>query len=152
MKVEIVECPEKPVAAIEHNGSTADVYESTRKLVEWRIRNRVSPAIGRTYAVHHDMRTHAESGYRLDICVSFDREVKRNSEGVVSRVIPGGRCACVRYRGSRESIPVVAPLFDDWLPRSGEQLRDFPIFFHYVNVGPDISEQDLVTDIYLPLR
>ena len=152
MKVEIVQFPETPVAAIEHSGSTANVYESTRKLVEWRKTNRVSPANSRTYGVHYDMRTHAESGYRLDLCVSFDREVKANPQGVVAKVIPGGRCARVRYQGSRESIPVVAPLFDDWLPKSGETLRDFPIFFHYVNVGPEVREQDMITDVYLPLR
>jgi AraC family transcriptional regulator len=151
MQVEIVQFPETLVAAIEHLGSTANVYESTRKLVEWRIQNRVPPGKG-TYAVHYDMRTHAESGYRLDLCVPFDREVKANPQGVVAKVIPGGRCARVRYQGSREYIPVVEPLFNEWLPDSGEQLREFPIFFHYVNVGPDVREQDMLTDIYLPLR
>jgi AraC family transcriptional regulator len=152
MKVEFVQFPETPVAAIEHNGSTANIYESTRKLIEWRVRNRVSPETARTYGVQYDMRTHAESGYRLDLCVSFDREVKPNPEGVVAKVIPGGRCARVRYKGSRENIPVVAPLFNEWLPESGEHLRDFPIFFHYINVGRDIPEHELITDIYLPLR
>ncbi len=151
MQVEIVQFPQTPVAAIEHLGSTANVYESTRKLVEWRVQNRV-PRDSRTYGVHYDMRTHAESGYRLDMCVSFDREVKPNAQGVVGKVIPAGRCARVRYQGSRESIPVVEPLFNEWLPGSGEPLRDFPIFFHYVNVGPDIAEHDMITDIYLPLR
>ncbi len=152
MQVDIVQFPQTPVAAIEHLGSTADVYESTRKLIEWRIQNRVPPEGHRTYGIHYDMRTHAESGYRLDICVSFDRVVMPNSQGVVAKVIPGGRCARVRYQGSREHIPVVAPLFDEWLPNSGEQLRDFPLFFHYVNVGADIPEHEMVTDVYLPLR
>jgi AraC family transcriptional regulator len=151
MQVEIVQFPETRVAAIEHLGSTANVYESTRKLVAWRIENRV-PAGKGTYGVHHDLRTHADSGYRLDLCVPFDREVKANPHGVIAKVIPGGRCARVRYRGSREYIPVTEPLFNEWLPASGEQLRDFPIFFHYVNVGPDVLEQEMLTDIYLPLR
>jgi AraC family transcriptional regulator len=58
----------------------------------------------------------------------------------------------LRLDASREYIPVVAPLFNEWLPKSGEQLRDFPLFFHYVNVGPGVAEQDMITDIYLPLR
>jgi AraC family transcriptional regulator len=151
MKIEIVEFPATRVAAVEHVGSTANVYESTRKLIAWRIRNRVSPERHRTFGVHHDMRTHAESGYRLDICVSFERDVTPNPEGVVAKVIPAGRCARVRYVGSREHIPVVTPLFTEWLPRSGEKLRDFPLFFHYVNVGPDVAEHEMITDVYLPL-
>lgn len=35
---------------------------------------------------------------------------------------------------------------------SGEALRDFPIFFHYVNVGLHVQEHDMITDVYLPLR
>jgi hypothetical protein len=23
----------------------------------------------------------------------------------------------------------------------------FPIFFHYVNVGPDVGEEDMITDV-----
>jgi AraC family transcriptional regulator len=34
----------------------------------------------------------------------------------------------------------------------GEQLRDFPLFFHYVNVGAEIPEHEMITDVYLPLR
>jgi len=29
---------------------------------------------------------------------------------------------------------------------------DFPVFFHYVNVGPDVPEHEMITDVYLPLR
>ena len=38
------------------------------------------------------------------------------------------------------------------LPASGEAAGDFPIFFHYVNVGPDVKEADMITDVYLPLK
>jgi AraC family transcriptional regulator len=152
MYVEIVDFPETRVAAIEHLGSTVDVYDSTRKLVEWRRSNRVPLAGHDAYGVHPDLRTHAQTGYRVDICVSFGREIAPNPQGVVAKIIPGGRCARVRYVGSREYIPVVQPLFTEWLPQSGEQLRDFPIFFHYVNVGPDVADHEMITDVYLPLR
>jgi AraC family transcriptional regulator len=151
MNVEIVDFPETRVAAIEHLGSTANVYDSTRRLIEWRIANRVPPQGHATYGVHHDLRTHADAGYRMDVCVAYDREVAPNPQGVVARVIPGGRCARVRHVGSREFIPVVQPLFTEWLPGSGETLRDFPVFFHYVNVGPGVQDHEMITDVYLPL-
>jgi len=43
-------------------------------------------------------------------------------------------------------------LYGVWLPASGEELRDFPCFFHYVNLFPYVAEHELVTDIYLPLK
>ncbi len=152
MQVEIVDFPETRVAAVEHLGATANVYDSTRRLIEWRRNNRVPPEGHATYGVHYDLRTHAESGYRIDICVAYRRDIAPNPQGVVAKIIPGGRCARVRHVGSREHIPVVQPLFTEWLPQSGEQRRDFPLFFHYVNVGPDLAEHDMITDVYLPLR
>jgi AraC family transcriptional regulator len=38
------------------------------------------------------------------------------------------------------------------LPQSGELPGNFPIFFHYVNVGPNVREEEMITDVYLPLR
>jgi AraC family transcriptional regulator len=35
---------------------------------------------------------------------------------------------------------------------SGEIPGDFPIFFHYVNVGPVVREEEMITNVYLPLR
>jgi AraC family transcriptional regulator len=69
----------------------------------------------------------------------------------LNKTIPAGRCAIARHTGSREDIPVAAWLYKVWLPASGETLRDFPVFFHYVNVGPDIKPEDMITDIYLPI-
>jgi len=38
------------------------------------------------------------------------------------------------------------------LPESGEELRGFPMFFHCLNLQPEVAEYGLVTDIYLSLR
>lgn len=68
-------------------------------------------------------------------------------------MIPGGRCAVVRHHGSHERIAEsIYPLYREWLPQSGEELRDFPLFFHYLNLIPEVEEHELVTDIYLPLK
>jgi len=43
-------------------------------------------------------------------------------------------------------------LYGQWLPESGEELRDSPFFFHYINLFPQVAEHELITDIYLPLK
>jgi AraC family transcriptional regulator len=58
----------------------------------------------------------------------------------------------VRHLGSREHVSAAAYIYEAWFPASGEVLRDFPIFFHYVNVGPHIEEHEMITDVYLPLK
>lgn len=57
-----------------------------------------------------------------------------------------------RHLGRRELNTTAVWLFEVWLPASGEVLRDSPIFFHYVNVGPNVREHEMITDVYLPVR
>jgi AraC family transcriptional regulator len=72
---------------------------------------------------------------------------------VIEKLIPAGRCAVVTHFGSTDMIgKTVHPLYAEWLPSSGEELRDFPCFFHYIQRMPTVSEQEQVTDVYLPLR
>ena len=150
--VEIVEFPETRVAAVEYRGPERQSLAATHKLIAWRRANGVAPNDGDTYGVHYsDPLTTAANDFRLDICVSYDRDVESNAQGVISKTIPGGRCARLRHYGSRSYIAEADYLCRDWLSRSGETQRDFPAFFHYLNVGPGVVEEEMVTDVYLPL-
>lgn len=153
MDVRIVEFPETRVAALEHRGAPQFEYDTARKFIEWRIANRLSPEHHRTYGIHYtDPRTTPPENHHMDICVSVNLPVPPNPQGVINKVIAGGRCAVVRHVGPREFIGAAGFLVDEWLPTSGEARRDDPVFFHYVNVGPDVAEHEMITDVYLPLR
>jgi AraC family transcriptional regulator len=43
-------------------------------------------------------------------------------------------------------------LYRNWLPHSGEELRGYPIFFHYLNLKINTPEHELLTDVHLPLK
>ncbi|MFZ6689083.1 AraC family transcriptional regulator [Undibacterium sp. SXout11W] len=152
MNVEIIDFPDTLVAAIEHRGSPDREHESVRRLIAWRIAYGYLPERHRTFGVHYDdPLTIAPDLYRADFCISVTQEVAPNSYGIVNKVIPGGRCAMVRHFGSRENIGAARYLCETWLPESGESLRTFPLFFHYVNVGAKVLESEMVTDVYLPI-
>jgi AraC family transcriptional regulator len=94
----------------------------------------------------------APEDFRFDICGSVKSDVPGNDYGVILKTIPGGRCAVVRHIGSTDAISeTVRPLYAQWLPNSGEVLRDYPCFFHYIERMPQVAEHEQVTDIYLPL-
>ena len=153
LDVRIVDFPETRVAAVEHRGAPETEPETAHRLIEWRIANRVSPDRHRTFGIHYtDPRTTAPADHRVDFAVEFEHDVPANRYGVVGKRIPGGRCAVARHFGSRSSNTTAVELFEVWLPWSGEALRNFPIFFHYVNVGPDVKAHEMVSDVYLPLR
>lgn len=153
LDVRIVEFPETRIAAVEHRGGPDTEHETARRLIEWRIANRLSPQHHRTFGIHHtDPRTTPAADQRVDFAVEFEPDVPANRYGVVGKCIPGGRCAVARHMGSRASNSTAVAPFELWLPQSAEALRDFPIFFHYVSVGLDLKASDMVTDVYLPLR
>lgn len=65
--------------------------------------------------------------------------------------IPRLKCALARDIGSRMNNQAAAYLYEKWLPASGETLSGYPIIFHYLNVGPDVKDEEAVTDVYMPL-
>jgi AraC family transcriptional regulator len=153
MNVRIIEFPETRVAAIEHRGPAALEHETARHLIAWRIANRLPPERHATYGIHYtDPSTTPPEEHRVDFCVAYAQDVSANPHGVVSKTIPCRRCAVLRHHGSRENVTAAAYLYNDWLPKSGEAAGDFPVFFHYVNVGPHVREEEMITDVYLPLR
>ncbi len=155
MQVKIVDFKKTAVAALEHRGAPERVNDSARIFIEWRKESRLSPVkTSSTFGIAYDdpEKTQPEN-FRFDICGSVTAPVPDNPQGVVNKVIPGGRCAVVRHIGSHDNIGESAYyLYRKWLPASGEDLRDFPLYFHYLNLMPETPEHDLVTDIYLPLK
>jgi len=153
MDVQIVEFPETKVAAIEHLGPPALEHETVRKLIAWKLENRLlDPLRYRSYGIHYtDPRITPPFEHRVEFCISVEEDVGPNPFGITTKMIPRCRCARARDIGSRFNNQAAVYVGEIWLPESGETLGDFPIFFHYVNVGPDVREEEMITDVYLPL-
>jgi AraC family transcriptional regulator len=155
MTPKIVEFPSTRVAVLEHRGPVELLMKSVQRFTEWRKSCSVSPVHeSQTYGIaYDDPSTTLPQAFRFDICGSTLVDVPPNDFGVIEKLIPAGRCAVVTHFGSTDMIgKTVHPLYAEWLPSSGEELRDFPCFFHYIQRMPTVSEQEQVTDVYLPLR
>ena len=153
-QVRIVDFPERHVAVLEHRGDPALIGDSIRRFIGWRRANGLAPKVSATFNIFHkDPNETPPADYRLDLCAATDRAVEPNGEGVVEGIIPAGRCAVLRLRGSSDDLGrAFAFLYGDWLPASGEELRDFPPFAQRVSFFPDVPENEAITDIFLPLR
>jgi AraC family transcriptional regulator len=155
MQVRIVTVQPVTVAVLEHRGDPAWVNQSVQKFIAWRRETGLSPvATSETYGIaYDDPNTTPATDFRMDICGSVDAPVPPNRFGVITKTIPGGRCAVVRHEGSLDDVsPSVHHLYRAWLPTSGEELRDFPVYFHYVNLRQNTPEHELQTDVHLPIR
>ena len=151
-EVNIVDVPETPVAVLQHRGDPALVGETIQKFITWRRAVGLSAASSATYNVFHsDSETTPPDEFRLDICAATDRNIEPNDQGVKAGVIPAGRCAVLRATGTENVEPAIEFLYRDWLPESGEDLRDFPLYCQRVAFFPMVPEHEAITDIFLPL-
>jgi AraC family transcriptional regulator len=67
--------------------------------------------------------------------------------------LKGGRHAVLTYTGPYAGLPAAYDqLYSVWLPASGEEPADSPTFEVYRNSPMDTAPDDLVTELYLPLK
>ena len=152
MEVKIVQFPETSVAAIDHYGSPMSEHETVRKLVAWKLERRlIDPVRNRHYGIHFTNPDVPPEDHHVRFCLSVDQRVEADARGIREDTIPSHLCATARDIGSRHANQAAAYLLAHWLPTSGRSLANYPMFFHYVNVGPQVSAQDMVTDVYLPI-
>ena len=154
MNVQIVMFPETKVATIEHLGSPALEYDTVRKLIAWKIENRLLDQLKhRSYGLHYvDPHNTLPFEYRVEFCLSIEDDVDPNPYGIKTKTIPSLRCAHARDIGSRSNNKAAVYLYNAWLPQNSESHANFLIIFHYVNVGPNVREEEMITDVYLPLK
>jgi AraC family transcriptional regulator len=153
-QVKIIDFKETRVAAVRHRGDPRAIGDSVRQLITWRKANKLPPRVSATFNIlYDDPATVAPDAFRLDVCAATDMDIAPNEQGVVPQVIDGGRCAVLRYVGPDEHMgEAVRYLYAEWLPTSGEEPRDFPLFVQRVSFFPDVPENEAVIDIHLPLK
>lgn len=72
--------------------------------------------------------------------------------GLVEFELGGTRCAVLRHRGPYADMrSAYRWLYGRWLPATGHELADQPVFEVYLNNPRDTAPADLLTDICLPL-
>jgi AraC family transcriptional regulator len=152
--VKIAVFEETRVAALEHRGDPRLIGDSIRKFIEWRKQNGLPPKVSATFNILYDDPSDTPpEAFRLDICAATQRRVDENAFGVIEKTIPGGRCAVFRHIGSDDTLGgVLTYLYATWLPASGEELRDFPLYVQRVRFFPDVPEHEAVIDVFVPLQ
>jgi AraC family transcriptional regulator len=152
--VTIRNMPPTPVAIMEHRGDPATIGATIQRFIAWRKASGLTPKTSPTFNVFHsDPRAAPPAEYRMDLCVGADRAVEANGERIEAGVIPGGRCAVLRVIGGADDLEAAALyLYRDWLPASGEEARDFPLYCQRLAFFPDVPEHEAVAELFLPLK
>jgi AraC family transcriptional regulator len=149
--VMIREVPPTPVAIMEHRGDRATLQDTIQRFIAWRKAAGLSPETSPTFNIFRSEREPANpADYSMDICAGTDQPIE--DAQMKAGVIPGGRCAVLRYPGNTNNLePAALYLYREWLPASGEEVRDFPVYCqrHFSSNGP---VHEVVLELFLPLK
>lgn len=152
--VTIREVVSTPVAIMEHRGDPAMIGATIQSFIAWREATGLTPKTSPTFNIFHsDPHTTPRSEYRMDLCVGTNQSVEPDDGLVKAGVIPGGRCAVLRVVGNTDNLePAALYLYREWLPASGEETRDFPIYCQRLSFFPEVPEHEAVAELFLPLK
>jgi len=153
--VTIHEMPPTPVAVLEHRGDRATLGQTIERFRTWRRGAGLSPETNPTYQIFRSERCPENpADYAMDLCVGTEQPIDANDAGMKAGTIPGGRCAVLRYPGNTNNLePAALYLYREWLPASGEEARDFPIFCRRrLAAIPEVPAHEVVVELFLPLK
>lgn len=150
--IRIVDFPQTRLAVLEHRGDPNRIGDSIRAFIAWRKAHHLHPSRYATFNIFYDDPYQVPpQDYRFDLGVAVDRDM--SGDGIVDKLIPSGRCAVLRHVGSDDHLHAsISALYAQWLPHSGEEPRDFPLFVQRLAFFPDVPEHEAVVDIFLPLQ
>lgn len=153
--VMIRDVPPTPVAVLEHRGDRTTLPATIETFIAWRKAAGLSPETSPTFNIFRSERTPENSAdYAMDICVGTDRLIGPDDAPLKSGVIPGGRCAVLRVAHNTNNLePAALYLYRDWLPASGEEVRDFPVYCRrHISFFPHAQVHDVTIELFLPLK
>lgn len=153
--VTIRDVPPTPVAILEHRGDRAGLGGTIQRFRDWCKTAGLSPETSSNFMIFRSERCPSNpADYSMDLCAEIDQPICVDDAPMKAGVIPGGRCAVLRYPGNTNNLePAALYLYGEWLPASGEEARDFPIYCQRrLSLIPEVPAHEIVVELFLPLK
>ena len=151
--VDIVDLPERRCASIGHTGSYMEIDRAMGRLFsELAARNAVpaDPSMIGVFFDDPDLGPEEELRSRACLPVPASTQLEAPVEETILR---GGAYARLSYTGPYADMRDAYRWFlGVWLPGSGREPDEAPIFEAYLNDPRNVPQSELRTDIHLPLR
>ncbi|MCX7120978.1 MAG: GyrI-like domain-containing protein [Gammaproteobacteria bacterium] len=143
------------VAFVRHVGPYAELTQAWFQLIAELGINIVSSEKTQKIGIAHDAPDITDSEkLRYDACITLDEIPNFKAKGHVGiQTLHGGKYAVITHYGALEEIETTYRiLFGVWLPQSGFEPADYPNFMVHRKTPFQTPAEQLVTDIYLPLK
>jgi len=138
--------------ALRHGGSYLEIGATFERLFAWAAgRGLMGPQTRAIGVYYDDPDGTPAAALRSDAGITIDADVALE-DGLRLLEVPGGRHAVLHHKGPYAELNnAYRWLYRDWLPASGEQCADRPIFEEYLNNPRALPPEEWLTDICLPV-
>lgn len=152
-EIGITKVPAMALIAVEHRGSYMNIGKSFDLLFTTLAqRNLLKPDLRMIGVYLDDPTSVPESELRSQAAVAVNEPANVGAP-LVSTHLQSGDHAVLKYKGPYGDMHAAYTwLYGQWLPSSGREAADAPVFEDYLNSPRDTPPTELRTDIYLPLR
>jgi AraC family transcriptional regulator len=151
--VDITDQPPRRVAAVAHTGPYPEIGGAFEKLSAIIAACGLWPAVRGGVAVYYDdpaaveaAALRSQAGFVLD-------ETAAVPAGLDDVRLAAGPAAVLHFKGPYAGLQAGYDyLYGTWLPQSGREPADAPVYEVYLNDPSDVPPEELQTDIVVPLR
>lgn len=153
MDVQVKQLKPMRVAYIRHLGPYEECGKVWDKLFDWAADKGIYPKstfwIGASY---DDPENTPPEKLRYDACVIVSNEIGAD-DTVQIQELPGGRFASTVHKGAYRNMgQTFRTMFQEGLPKAGLNWRKGPCLEFYTGEYDDRPEEDLITELYVPVK
>lgn len=153
MDVQIKQLPPRKVVFVRHIGPYSECGKAWEKVCMWAgPRGLLQPGVEFIGLCHDDPEITPAENIRYDACITTRADVQPEGE-IGIQTLDGGLYAMATHNGSYNKLcETYAAICGQWAPQNGYEIRSLPSMEIYVNSPEDAPEDDLITDVYVPIE
>lgn len=151
MQVTIKDVAKMPVAAVRHVGPYSECGAAFQKLLACKAL-KFGPNTKLLGICYDDPEITEPTKIRYDACMTIDSNFQP-VDGIEVKEVGGGKYAITRHIGPyTELYKTYRALCGMWIPQNGYEHRSEPPFEIYLNDANTTKPEDLITEIYIPIK
>ena len=151
--VQVKKLSSRQVIFVRHIGPYPECGKAWEKLCTWAgPQGFFQPGVEFIGLCYDDPDITPADKIRYDACITVEGEIQ--SEGEIGvQIIDGGLYAMTTHQGSYNNLSqTYAALCGQWAPQNGYEIRSMPSLEIYLNSPEDTPEDELLTDVHIPIE
>lgn len=143
------------VVGLDHIGDYMNIGQAFEKLAGWMALNQLFTPQMASFGIYLDDPTRTPSAELRSFACATAPGINDSLIAEPYRLaeIDGGDYAVLRFKGPYANLDkAYFWLYGKWLPFSGRDIANKPVVEQYLNNPREVAPNDLLTDIFLPLR